>query len=731
MFKKPKKIFRVLRYLLTMLLLGALMASGALHPKDVHAAESSPSIDVNHPLGVAENFNAFILNDMRMASDAQGRLAVGHDVTLSNYMVATNEANNDAINFVIGHSLTYNGGELHGRYVIGENGSAAINGANARKAEGVSIAEVPDFSENHLTDFSGAKNQLINYSHWYTKLSGVRFDTGEVTRDANSVTFSYSGSDPGVVVFQLDAADFNQFKKNEFQINYNIPRSNASTTIIVNVAGSSAINMPGWSTMYNGNALNEGDARASRILYNMPDVRTINQGNGALFGSILAPNATFNAGGGNLNGTLIANNFFGIGGGHTEIHKFLFHPVFPSSPAPIKGKITLKKVDAEHPGTTLSGAEFALQQKEGSSWSTIDKLITKADGTVTKEGLPLGVYRLVETKAPAGYEKGSVPPTFDLSKEDPNKTITVENRKKPVNGSITLKKVDAEHPGTTLSGAEFALQQKEGSSWSTIDKLITKADGTVTKEGLPLGAYRLVETKAPAGYALSSEARQVTLTRNHLKSLLIFKNVKQPAAVTGSVTLKKVDAADSNHVLEGARFVLQKLNAKSEWTTLYTLTTDKKGIITKSGLELGTYRWAEQSAPAGYSLSTDARPFTLTRNHPIFMVTIKNTKIPETVTSAHAQRTAQPQPPDIEHGVMGEEQQTQNQSNASESTGQAPASKTRAVQRGYSSQIQPDEQTSHALPVTGDSGNSLAYLLGTVLLVAAAGIIGFAQKPKN
>lgn len=109
-------------------------------------------------------------------------------------------------------------------------------------------------------------------------------------------------------------------------------------------------------------------------------------------------------------------------------------------------KLTINKVDESKQG--LAGAEFELYRgtdvngatmkfvdltngnyrvaKEGEG-NTTTKLVSPAGGTITVEGLDAGEYRLVETKAPDGYNKLSAPVAIKIgaTTENAGQNITV------------------------------------------------------------------------------------------------------------------------------------------------------------------------------------------------------------------------------------------------------------------------------------------------------------------
>ncbi len=98
-------------------------------------------------------------------------------------------------------------------------------------------------------------------------------------------------------------------------------------------------------------------------------------------------------------------------------------------------KLVIEKVDGE--GEALAGATFTLEKydedantdDEDEKWVEVEKVITVSDygATFTFKGLDDGIYRIVETKAPDGYNKASdvyfkIEATHDEDSPDPTLT---------------------------------------------------------------------------------------------------------------------------------------------------------------------------------------------------------------------------------------------------------------------------------------------------------------------
>lgn len=244
---------------------------------------------------------------------------------------------------------------------------------------------------------------------------------------------------------------------------------------------------------------------------------------------------------------------------------------------------------------------------------------TGADGKLTIADLKFDTYKLIETKAPVGYELDASPVEFTI--DEAHQALFVSKENTPITGSVTLEKLDSETKAK-LAGAEFELQDAQGSTLQT--SLETNAAGTLTISDLTLGDYQLVETKAPIGYELDASPVKFTIDETH-KTLNVSK---ENMPIKGSVTLEKLDSK-TKVKLAGAEFELRDAQGA---TLQASLETNEEGTLTIADLVLGEYQLVETKAPIGYLLDATPVKFAITEetSHLGLLVTKENTKIPGT-----------------------------------------------------------------------------------------------------
>lgn len=276
-------------------------------------------------------------------------------------------------------------------------------------------------------------------------------------------------------------------------------------------------------------------------------------------------------------------------------------------------KVTAIKHDAGENGKLLVGAEFTLYSAEG---AVVAKAVTGYDGTAVFE-VPEGKYKLIETRAPAGYQlSGDFVREITVSAEQGavgEFKYTFNNEK--TSYSIEIHKHDSEDKQKKLAGAEFAVTDSRGFTKT----VTTDASGKASITELPYDDYTIREIKAPKGYALSDKEYSVKKTELVHGSPVVIEAANK--YILGSVTIKKVDHENPEKLLEGAKFnVTDENGSLLMWKAegdVYTLDERGNSVITAGRVTLkdlpeGTYTLTEIDAPSGYAILDGSRTFTIT-----------------------------------------------------------------------------------------------------------------------
>ena len=306
---------------------------------------------------------------------------------------------------------------------------------------------------------------------------------------------------------------------------------------------------------------------------------------------------------------------------------------------PVKGKLvihksgeTLKsfKKDFVYEETSLEGAEFEIYAAEDiftpdhqvdeqgnrhmiyAKDTLVKTVTTNKNGEAVIKALPLGKYRVKETKAPAGFVLNPDSQEVSFIYKDQNtpeieEKLEFSNERQKV--ELSVEKQDAE-TGKALKGATFGLYNKE--AISSGDKVVVKADTllqeiTSNEKGkaaftldLPLGRYYVKELQAPAGYVSSDEILEfdATYQGQDVKTIKL-KSVKKNQPTTVEVT--KADITTGTELDGASMSVLDKDgNVIDSWTSV----KDSPHVIKR--LQVGkTYILREELAPYGYLRATD------------------------------------------------------------------------------------------------------------------------------
>ena len=276
---------------------------------------------------------------------------------------------------------------------------------------------------------------------------------------------------------------------------------------------------------------------------------------------------------------------------------------------PVTGSLTIVKTDKADPRKHLAGAEFKVY--DGTEYAlnpntatVLYTITTNSDGTATLQNIPFGSYAVVETSAPAGYERNPNPQYFTITNVGENATteVALEFENEPSRFILEIAKVDIV-TGKPLGGARFAVYGMGFYTEVTVDET-----GKICVPVPAAGTYSILEIAAPEGYTVDPKVYEVTVdahTPVGEETEAQFQSQDYPTRVR----LQKVDGNDEP--LEGAAFQLYRdaenpvtFERSEDGTYLYSpgseLTQIRAGSALIEGLPAGSYVLREVEAPDGY-----------------------------------------------------------------------------------------------------------------------------------
>jgi len=291
-------------------------------------------------------------------------------------------------------------------------------------------------------------------------------------------------------------------------------------------------------------------------------------------------------------------------------------------------KVAVNKIDAVT-AEPVEGAVFAVYEDEKCTKEITRLPKTDQGGYAQSEEFVYtgsqDTYYLKEVGAPKWYHANNTVIPFKvetktISGKDENGNSTSVNilyvepqtiKNEPEMTQIQVKKTDAES-GDPLAGAYFKVYKTMADAQKQQNEVCeigpTGADGIAVSKKfhrMQDEVYYIRESKAPEGYVISDEIKEVTTEAEQISNPVLFTDEKAKT----QIQIRKT-AANGTTPLKGAVFELYE-TAECTGEPLLTLpATGTDGIATSASFQI-TQEWyylKEKTAPTGYEVSTTVIP---------------------------------------------------------------------------------------------------------------------------
>lgn len=274
------------------------------------------------------------------------------------------------------------------------------------------------------------------------------------------------------------------------------------------------------------------------------------------------------------------------------------------------GSINIQKIDKDT-GKAIAQTDASLKGAVYEIYNENNKLV----GTITTDEngkgsivLEYGKYTIKEKTPPLGYNLSDKIYTVELTKENSNINLEVEDKIKE--GKIILIK---EKGG---SGEKYTLEKDASfeildSKKNIVKKVTTNEEGKAIFT-LPYGSYTIHQINGEEGYNFTKDI-EVKIEEEKTYEFKV-KNIKNSKLV-----LLKIDE-ETKEVLKNAVYEISddtgKIIAKGS--------TKKDGTLEISNLSIGKYYITEIQAPKYYHPKKEKIPFEVKENGEVINITIKN-----------------------------------------------------------------------------------------------------------
>ena len=284
------------------------------------------------------------------------------------------------------------------------------------------------------------------------------------------------------------------------------------------------------------------------------------------------------------------------------------------------GNLAIMKTTKNN-GGSVSGFTFEVRNSGG---GLVGTYTTNSTGKIDIPNLQPGVYSVREINLSSDFVTPAQNPNSVTVASGQTASVSFDNIKKIE--IITVRKTNANPTmgGYSLAGAVFEVRDQNG---TLVDTITTDGTGRAQTKALPLGAYRVKETKAPYGFVIDKSTYNSTLSGTLGTDEIVYAPdvsiAEQPQI--GTITITKLDKAtgtraQGDSTLNGVVFeVYSAADIKGQDGSLIygkdqlveTLYCGNSSSATTKELPLGDYYYKEKVPPVGYTLDPNSYPVTI------------------------------------------------------------------------------------------------------------------------
>lgn len=264
--------------------------------------DPTSQIEMDCRFSEIEGVNVIVFNDAKpTGADCEGRMWVGGNLTTSNYAIATTNMGS-ATTTCTEYGLVV-GGDIVGAAIVRE-GKISLGGLSSGDSEANC-----GFFHGTSVDFPALQKKLCGYS------AALQAYPTNGTATVNYSKLVLTGDDSELNVFSVAAEQLSSITETQITVP-------VTSSVIVNINGMTINWQSGFFTLPDGGNSCKANTSSfcTRIVYNMYEATSVSINGIGFQGSILAPYATFNGKGGNVDGQVIVRNLNGI----TEYHPYFF-----------------------------------------------------------------------------------------------------------------------------------------------------------------------------------------------------------------------------------------------------------------------------------------------------------------------------------------------------------------------------------------------------------------------